>query len=309
MNAKAKLRASVIIPTYNREKELTDCIQSILEQTEFPYELIVIDDADLKKAPLKEECKKAGIKYTFQKKKGRCGHPESKNQAIKISAGNILIFFDDDVVLFPDYIKETMNVYRGDKDFQIGGVCGAMQERRSVSVKSHIRRAFEAFFLISGSREGRVLPSGFCVEFGEASEAPTGILDVRFFPGCACSFRKEAIEDVAFTDQYRKFAFGEDKDFSIRIAKKHRLVMNTNAKLHHLESTSMRPDKGREGRMYIIGKYLFFKWHVKQSGLDWFFFYYAIFGYMFMQFISMVILPKKGKLERYGGALGAIMDT
>ena len=37
---------SVIIPTYNREKELKTCLDSILLQTKLPGEVIIVDDSD-----------------------------------------------------------------------------------------------------------------------------------------------------------------------------------------------------------------------------------------------------------------------
>ena len=37
-------RVSVLIPTYNRDEYLAECLDSILEQTLRPYEVIVVDD-------------------------------------------------------------------------------------------------------------------------------------------------------------------------------------------------------------------------------------------------------------------------
>jgi len=41
------MQFSVIIPTYNREKDLDECLNSILKQTLFPSEIIIIDDGNL----------------------------------------------------------------------------------------------------------------------------------------------------------------------------------------------------------------------------------------------------------------------
>ena len=37
-------RVSVLIPTYNRDEYLAECLDSILEQSLRPYEVIVVDD-------------------------------------------------------------------------------------------------------------------------------------------------------------------------------------------------------------------------------------------------------------------------
>ena len=51
------MQVSVIIPTYNREKELKTCLNSILHQTKLPKEVIIVDDSDNDKVEnvIKEE--------------------------------------------------------------------------------------------------------------------------------------------------------------------------------------------------------------------------------------------------------------
>ena len=53
------LKTSVIIPTYNRESDLKNCIRSIIGQTVKPSELIIVDDGNLPAPPFKEECEEA----------------------------------------------------------------------------------------------------------------------------------------------------------------------------------------------------------------------------------------------------------
>lgn len=38
------IKVSVVIPTYNREKEIMKCLESVINQTYPPYEVIVVDD-------------------------------------------------------------------------------------------------------------------------------------------------------------------------------------------------------------------------------------------------------------------------
>ena len=44
--AESNLTLSVVIPTYERESELEDCLASILQQYELPREVLLVDDSE-----------------------------------------------------------------------------------------------------------------------------------------------------------------------------------------------------------------------------------------------------------------------
>jgi glycosyltransferase involved in cell wall biosynthesis len=301
-------RASIIIPTYNRPKELKDCIQSILKQTVKPYELIIIDDGNLSELPLDNECKNAGIRYIYHKKDVP-GLTESRNIGINLASGDIIFFFDDDVVPFPNYIEEILKGYQLCTGCRVGGVGGVIANHRPLRLKDHLRRVFEIFFLISGFNEGKVLPSGFCVNFGDTEFPIKRIKKVDFLSGGVSSFRKEIFQEFLFdTENYLNYGFGEDKDFSCKVSKKYKLIINPKAKVLHLESPKMRIDKLKEGRMFIIDRYIFFKRHVKKGWWSWIFFYYALSGYILARLTALILFPSKNKLTRLKGIFSALKD-
>lgn len=96
-------KVSVIIPVYNSEKYLDECIQSLLRQTYMNLELIFIDDGSIdgsldiiKSYSINFE----KIKYFKQKNQG----PSSaRNNGIAESSGEFICFVDSD-----DCIKENM---------------------------------------------------------------------------------------------------------------------------------------------------------------------------------------------------------
>ena len=116
-------KISVIIPTYYRPTELRNTIESILKQTTKPYEIIIVDDGDLKVLPFEEESKNVGINYIYYKKDNP-GLTESRNKGIELSKGSIIFFLDDDVILSPNYIEEILSVYNNDRKQVVGGVGG-----------------------------------------------------------------------------------------------------------------------------------------------------------------------------------------
>jgi len=94
---------SIIIPVYNTEKYLEQCINSAINQTYTNTEILIINDGstdDSEKIILKYVNKDKRIKY-FKKEKTGCG--DTRNHGINNSKGNYIYFMDSD-----DYIDKTL---------------------------------------------------------------------------------------------------------------------------------------------------------------------------------------------------------
>lgn len=301
------LKTSVIVPTYNRESDLENFIRSIIGQTVKPSELIIVDDGNLNDPPLKKECDDIGIAYIYYKK-DKPGLTESRNIGVGLSSGDILFFFDDDIILSSDYLEETLKVYKNDSKAEIGGV-GGIATNYSAGKKTYIRELIESLFLISSFRKGKVLPSGFCTDFLDYNTEVTKITEVDFLPGGITSYRKKVFEYFSFaTDFPHHYCLGEDKDFSYRVHKKFKLLVTPKAKLEHFHSEDMRENLSNTESMYLQFVFRFFKDYVKKGWWSWLFFYYALSGYFFIRSFCAIIFPSKHNISRFKGALEGIKN-
>lgn len=301
------LTVSVIIPTYNRPKEVGDCIRSILGQTVKPQEIILVDDGNLAAFPLQAECETAGIRCLYHKKSFP-DLPESRNQGIRLAGGEIVVFLDDDTVLFPDFIEQILKPYDSDKEGAVGGVGGTVANLKRVGPEHWPRLFFETLFLVTGFREGTVLPSGFAIEFGKTPFPIRRMRRVDFLSGGVSSFRRKVFDEFQFTRGYDLVATGEDKDFTFRVSRKYRLFFNPDAKLYHYETPNMRANKRRQGRRALLARYLLFRMHKKRGWWSWLFFYYAACGYVLTHSMITLFSFNKGKFERLRGVCGALAD-
>ena len=86
---------SVIIPTYNRSKEIVNALDSVVCQTFNDFEIIVIDDfsTDDTELTIKELNIPNLIFIKNQRKKGACG---ARNTGCDIANGEWLAFLDSD---------------------------------------------------------------------------------------------------------------------------------------------------------------------------------------------------------------------
>ena len=103
---------SVIIPTYNEEKDIADCLKSLGKQSFKKTEIIVVDDGSTDHT--KEVIKK------FNKVKlingEHLGPGYSRNIGAKIAKGRILVFIDSDMEFDKDYIKNLARPILLDKN-------------------------------------------------------------------------------------------------------------------------------------------------------------------------------------------------
>lgn len=110
-------RVSIIIPFYNVEEYIEECIKSVLDQTFKDFEIILVNDGSFDGSDLivrrfleKDECR---IKYIIQENKGLAG---ARNVGIRNSSSEFVAFLDADDMLFSNSLELRMSVISENKD-------------------------------------------------------------------------------------------------------------------------------------------------------------------------------------------------
>ena len=299
-------KISVIIPTYNRPNELKHCLESIIKQTVLPEEIIVIDDGNLLEMPCRNELEKLGIRCIFQKKKKK-GLTRSRNLGIRISSGEVVLFFDDDVVLSPSYIEEIKKVYESGFDLNLGGVGGVELNIPEPTIFTYIDFIYNVIFLITPLRPGHVTRSGFSEQLLVERILPIKHLTkVNILGGNKFSFRKKVFNDFYFSEDYEhNYCQGEDKDFTFRVSEEYNLYINPKAKLYHCHSPIERVNKYRRGRDYILSSYRIFTRHVRRNKIENIYFFYALFGVLIRKTFAAIIKWQGDEFARIKGIIDA----
>ena len=111
LNLKSDVIFSIIIPVYNSEKYLSQCIQSVINQKYNNLEIIIIDDCSTDKSIkiIKSFAKKYNnIKIICNKKNQ--GVSVCRNKGISKAVGKYIIFLDSDDYLINRGLKKLANL-------------------------------------------------------------------------------------------------------------------------------------------------------------------------------------------------------
>lgn len=113
---------SIIIPVYNTEEYISDCLDSILSQTYKNFEVIIVDDGSTDNS--------FNIVKNYQKNNdnitvlhiGNSGVSAARNLGIQLAKGEFLFFVDSDDTLYDHCLLSFVNEYTDKNlDLLVGG--------------------------------------------------------------------------------------------------------------------------------------------------------------------------------------------
>ena len=294
------MEVSVIIPTYNRTEELKEALESIIEQTMLPKEVLIVDDSEhdeiqnlVKQKKNEFEFKGITLKYIRNEKERSL--TIARNIGIEHSAGDIILFLDDDVILEKEYIEEILRVYE-EKPNALGvqGYITNMFSRDTIPKMRYIMgRIF--FLWYPENDKCRVQPA--------APTYPSSLertIECQWLVGANQSYRREIFKEFRFDENLKRYSYKEDLDFSYRVYKRYpdTLYITPHAKLIHRGSIAARLPKKRATLMQIIYSYYFFYKNIDQSLKNKLIFLWSMIGELFIQTLILIIKPSKPHLLR-----------
>lgn len=211
------LKISLVIPVFNRPKEIEELLQSLTEQTIGEFETVIVEDGSTISSESVVEAfrEKLDLHYFT---KPNSGPGPSRNYGAGKTTGNYVVFLDSDCIIPPRYIEIVKNALTDDHADAFGGPDRAHED--FTRLQKAINFSMTSFFTTGGIRGGteslgKFHPRSFNMGYSkEVHEATGGFSGMRF---------------------------GEDIDLSIRILEKgFRTRLIRQAFVYHKRRTSMR---------------------------------------------------------------------
>ncbi|MFJ4366624.1 glycosyltransferase [Streptomyces chartreusis] len=104
----------MIIPLYNTEKYIEDCLSSVLGQTHRELEVIVVDDGSTDGGAAIAE-RVADERVRVERSANR-GVAAARNRGLALARGEVVAFLDADDLWYPDKLAEQIAVLHDDHD-------------------------------------------------------------------------------------------------------------------------------------------------------------------------------------------------
>lgn len=139
---------SIIIPLYNKEKYISECLLSLLDQT-YPYtEIIIVDDGsnDDSLSVVRKISKDYNNVHIISQENG--GRSSARNNGLNHVSGKYVVMVDADDVVEQDYLENLYNYINVDKSDCV--VCGMKivgKKQRNVCCNKHSLLNIDMAFL------------------------------------------------------------------------------------------------------------------------------------------------------------------
>jgi mycofactocin system glycosyltransferase len=114
---------SIVIPVYNRPKEIETCLAS-LQSLEYPagkIETIVVDDASLDHTPA--VARRFNVRLIVMPRNR--GQSAARNTGVAAAKGEIIAFLDSDCIAQPNWLRELVPYFQDPRVALVGGDVGA----------------------------------------------------------------------------------------------------------------------------------------------------------------------------------------
>ncbi|MHC1685687.1 MAG: glycosyltransferase family 2 protein [Clostridiaceae bacterium] len=216
------MKVSVVIPNYNGEKIIGNCINSVLKQSFTDFELIIIDNDSKDNSVKIIEEKYKDVKLIKNEK--NLGFAPAVNQGISEAKGKYVALLNNDTEVDEFWLENLYKVIIKDEEI--------------FSVSSKMIRYFERDKIDDAGDEYTIL--GWAYKRGDGAHISKYDKNVRIFSTCggAALYNKEILDKIGYFDE-KFFAYLEDVDLSFRAQIfGYKNVYCSDAKVFHMVSAS-----------------------------------------------------------------------
>lgn len=223
-------KVSVVIPSYRRRSHLLKVLDQLVPQTYQPHEVFIVDASPLIEQLTNAQVAGYPLWLNYLRYVGRGNASRQRNEALKLSTGEIVLFLDDDVVFGPELIEKYIAAFHETGADAINGLVLIPGEQPSQTPKL-------------------LHPIPIQHSGGPNYQAYDGIVETHVICSASLAVTRSALLAVDGFDE-QLHGTRDDVDLGIRIMKKDlRVIHHNGPQVLHLMARgngSRSPEMGRE---------------------------------------------------------------
>ena len=214
-------KVAINLVTWNGEKYIDDCLDSIIKQTFSDYLLLLVDNGSVDKTLQHIEEKYLPLlqgKIRLVKNKSNLGFARAHNQAILWTDSEYVMVLNQDVILEPDYLAKVAEFMDTHKNCaSVTGKILRWDFTNSEELKSSTKSDQIDSLGLKIFKNQRVIE----IASGEKDEGQYQEVQEIFGVSGTCSvYRRKALADIRYGDEFFDndfFSYKEDVDLAYRL--------------------------------------------------------------------------------------------
>lgn len=252
---------SIIIVNWNTRRITLKCINSVIENTTIPYEIIVIDNCSTDGS---QEALENMSLVKLIKNDANVGFAKANNQGMLVALGDVILLLNSDTIILGNAIDESYRILKSDPSVAMVGcklLNGDMSLQRSCSFFPSLLTPILGKQIVSKIRNKYF--SFLSTRFDSAylDEDHDKLLFPDWIMGAFMMVRKEAVDQVGMLDE-DYFMYDEDMDWCYRFKKRGWAIQyNPDSFIIHLGGASSSVVPTKTLVRHVASKLMYFYKH------------------------------------------------
>lgn len=220
---------SIIIVTYNSEKDIFDCIKSIDEYADIPkedIELIIVDNCSREPEPMFAKLKEIwGEEIVLIENTKNGGYGQGNNIGIRRATAPVILIMNPDVRLMEPILKTAVETFAANKEMSMLGM------KQMLSKSETSTNSFSCTYMMNGYLY--TFLTSVCNRYDWYFPS------LMYFSGSCFFIRKSMFEEIGLFDE-SNFMYGEEDDIHYRMKERFGCHMKYASNLHYMHLTKER---------------------------------------------------------------------
>jgi GT2 family glycosyltransferase/SAM-dependent methyltransferase len=227
----------IIICVHNALEDTRQCLESLIEHTTQPYQLILVDDGSGEQTSKYLREFAAAHSSVLLRSEQPTGYPLSANRGMSSSSAEYLVLLNSDTILTPEWLDRLVACIQS--DVRIGAV-GPLSNTASWQ---SVPRIEENGDWASNPLPGGMSPAGMAQWI--ASKSARLYVDMPLLNGFCLLIRRKLLDEVGLFDVANfSQGYGEEDDLILRARKKGwKMALADDVYIYHAQSSSYSTDQ------------------------------------------------------------------